>query len=93
MSGESSGKDESPGEDEILAIGERCERSTPGPWKSFVESRDHISGSDFIRTAGEDIYLTGATAADQDFVAHARRDVPRLIAEVRRLKKLLGEQK
>jgi hypothetical protein len=92
MSGKSSGKDESLGEEEILAIGERCECSTPGPWKSLVESRDHISGSDFIMTGGRDIYLTGATVADQDFVAHARQDVPRLIAEVRRLKKLLREQ-
>jgi hypothetical protein len=45
-----------------------------------------MSGSDFIMTAGEDIYLTGATAADKDFTAHARQDVPNFIAEIERLR-------
>ena len=39
---------------------------------------------------GEDIELSGATVADQDFIAHARQDVPRLIAEVRRLQRQLA---
>ena len=46
---------------EINDIKERCEKATPGPWKSYIEGRDHTSGSSFIRTAGEDIELTGAT--------------------------------
>jgi len=40
-------------------------------------------------TEDEDIYLTGATVADQDFIAHARKDIPKLVAEVERLRKLL----
>jgi hypothetical protein len=60
--------------------------AAPGPWKSFVEGRDHTSGSSFIATPGSDIELTGATAADQDFIAHARQDVPRLLDEIRRLR-------
>jgi hypothetical protein len=64
----------------------RCSAATPGPWKSFVEGRDHTSGDSFIRTGGDDIYLTGATLADQDFIAHARQDVPLLIAEIRALR-------
>lgn len=72
--------------DEIEAIKARCEQATAGPWKSFIETREKISGSDFIQTGGEDIYLTGATEADQDFIAHARQDIPRLIAEIERLK-------
>jgi len=36
---------------------------------------------------GPDIELTGATAADQDFIAHARQDVPRLLAEIERLRR------
>ena len=63
--------------------------ATPPPWKSFIEGRDHESGSNFIRTPNEDIELTGATHADQDFIASARQDVPALVAEVRRLRKLL----
>jgi hypothetical protein len=64
----------------------RCKRTTSGPWKSYVEGRDMTSASSFIMTGGEDIYLTGATTADQDFIAYARQDIPRLIAEIERLK-------
>lgn len=65
-----------------------------GPWKSWVEGRDFLGGSNFIQTGqgsdrGEDIEMTGATIADQDFMAAARQDIPRLIAEVRRLRALL----
>jgi hypothetical protein len=71
---------------EIAEMKRRCELATPGPWISFVENREKFSGSDFIRTGGDDIYLTGSTVADQDFIAHARQDIPKLIAEVERLK-------
>ena len=76
-------------EEELSAMKARYERATPGPWTFISESRDHIVGSDFIMTGGEDIYLTGATTADQDFIAHARDDIPRLVEEVERLRKLL----
>lgn len=76
----------------------RCAAATPGPWRSYLEGRDHTSGDSFIMTGegshrGEDLYLSGATHADQDFVARARQDVPRLIEEVRRLKQALLDQK
>ena len=64
-------------------IERRCDAATPGPWKSFIEGRDDMSGDHFIRTAGEDIYLHGATLADQDFIASARQDLPLLIQEIR----------
>jgi hypothetical protein len=73
-------------EEQLTEIERRCDLSTPGPWKSYVEGRDHFSGSNFIMTAGEDIYLTGATVNDQDFIASARQDVPLLIREIRRLR-------
>jgi hypothetical protein len=76
-------------DDEIAAIKERYEQTTPGPWRSYVEARETFSGSSFIMTGGEDMYLTGASVADQDFIAHARQDIPRLVAEVERLKKKL----
>ena len=75
-------------EEEIMEIEQRCDASTPGPWKSYIEGRDHTSGDSVITTAGDDIYLSGATLADQDFIAAARQDVPRLIAEIRRLASL-----
>jgi hypothetical protein len=73
----------------ILEIQARRESATSGPWKSFVEGRDHTSGSSFIRTGAEDIELTGATEADHDFIAHARQDIPALIGEILRLRERL----
>ena len=69
--------------DEIEA---RLRVATAGPWKSYVEGQDHTSGSSFVATSASDIELTGATVGDQDFIAHAREDLPRLLDEVRRLR-------
>jgi hypothetical protein len=71
---------------ELDMIEARLGAAAPGPWKSFVEGRDHTNGSSFIATPASDIELTGATVADQDFIAHARQDLPKLIDEVRRLR-------
>ena len=81
---------------QLKEIEERCNAATLGPWISCVEGRDHDSGSNFIMTGsrstrGEDIELTGATIADQDFIAHARQDIPQLVEEIRRLKNMLSE--
>ena len=78
---------------EMEAISARCDVATPGPWKSFIEGRDHTSGNSFIMTGthdtrGNDIDLFGATAADQDFIANARQDIPQLIDEIERLRRL-----
>ncbi|MBN1207447.1 MAG: hypothetical protein JXB05_21395 [Myxococcaceae bacterium] len=79
--------------DEIRA---RCQAATPGPWKAFIEGRDHESGSSFIMTGEgvgrrQDIEMSGATTADYDFIAHARQDVPRLLEEIARLRGLLDK--
>jgi hypothetical protein len=71
---------------ELDKIEARLRDAAPGPWVSFVEGRDHASGDSFIQTPADDIYLSGATVADQDFIAHARADLPRLLIEVRRLR-------
>ena len=76
---------------ELEELKELLRAVTPGPWKSMVEDRDHESGDSFIMTGegkarGEDIYLAGATVADQDFIARARNDVSRLVAEIERLR-------
>ncbi|MEO5322297.1 hypothetical protein PV773_03135 [Mesorhizobium sp. CC13] len=72
----------------------RFRRASTGPWKSYVEGRDRVGGSSFIMVgegAGrqDDMELTGATAADQDFIAEARQDIPAPVAEVRALRALL----
>ena len=75
-------------DDDLENIKKRCEEATPGSWKSYVQGREEIVGSDFTMTEGEDIYLAGATAADQDFIAHSWQDIPRLVAEAERLRKI-----
>ena len=80
------------GEHDLAEIEARCEAARPSPWKSYVEGRDHTSGSNIMvgsgDTRGEDIELLGATVPDQDFIAHARQDIPRLLAEIERLKQI-----
>ena len=76
--------------EELEKIMERCQSTTPGPWKSYVEGRDHESGSNFIMTGlgenrGNDIELIGATIEDQEFIANAKQDIPRLVNEIKRL--------
>lgn len=78
---------------EPAEIAARSAAATPKPWRSFIEGRDHLSGNVFIQTAdgyGPDIELTGATRADQDFIAEARQDIARLLAEIHRLRQLIG---
>jgi len=74
-------------EEYLESVEKRAQTATAGPWISFIEGRDHTSGSSFIRTSSDDIELAGASAVDQDFIAHARQEIPLLVAEVRRLRK------
>lgn len=93
-------RDEGLSEEELQAIEERANATTPGPWVSYFEGRDHTSGESFIQAATQDLYLHaedykgggGHFCADLDFIAHARQDVPRLIAEVRRLRSCLPRE-
>jgi hypothetical protein len=82
----------------MYAIQERMQNASGAGWYAILEGRDQSSGSSFIMTnvdhsndvvnpnRGEDIYLTGASPADMDFIAHARQDIPFLLAEIARLK-------
>lgn len=82
-------------ESELAALERLASAAQPGPWASYVEGRDHQSGSSFIMTGssgtrGSDIELSGATIADQDFIAAARQAVPQLVEEVRSLRQRLA---
>jgi len=72
-------------EQELREIKRRCDLASPGPWKSYIEGRDHTSGSSFIKTGAEDIELSGASSSDQDFIAAARQDIPKLVAALAHL--------
>ena len=79
---------------ELQDVRSRCDAASEGPWKASIEGRDHASGSDIIMTRkgvgrGEDIEMSGGTTADYDFIAHARQDVPRMLEEIARLRKLV----
>lgn len=70
-------------EKQIKEIENRYKNASLGPWLSYVEGRDHESGSNFIMTGtkqnrGNDIELFGATIEDQDFIANARQDIPEI---------------
>lgn len=89
-------------DDDLLDELEQLEKAaTPGPWVSSVEGRDHFGGDDVIlaaqdpRQVDSDVYASIRVAggdwhpvsiSDQDFIAAARNAIPRLIAEVRRLR-------
>jgi hypothetical protein len=93
------GSDEPVSDAELDAMQQRAGAASRGPWRSFIEGRDHTSGDSFIRIGGlddgeADMYVsretTSASDADLDFIAGARQDVPRLIAEIKRLRHELG---
>jgi hypothetical protein len=86
-------------DEELDAMEARASAATAGPWEALIEGRDHLSGDSFIRTGGlddeaPDMYVTlthgarpvPASVADLDFIASARQDLPRLVAELRRLR-------
>lgn len=79
---------------DLINLIEICNKATKGPWKSYIEGRDHDSGSNFIMTGNDDerdydIEFAGIKLEDQDFIATARNNMPDLIAEVIRLRKIL----
>lgn len=83
-------------EPEITEIEKRFLAATAGPWRAFVEGRDHTSGSSFIMTGSElnrglDLELYGLCEADLDFIANARQDIPLLVSEIRRLNNILKD--
>lgn len=69
-------------------------KATKAPWKSYIEGRDHESGSSFIMTGeekerGYDIEFVAIKDEDQDFIAMARNKMPELVNEILRLQKIL----
>ena len=70
--------------DELIAeVEARCSNATPGPWASYEY---------MVLNAGEysivvcDSGENGESEKDAEFIAHARTDIPDLLAEVKTLK-------
>lgn len=64
-------------QEELAEIRKRTEASTPGPWK---ESKLYIEFGDSSERLAD-----VCNRIDAEFIAHAREDVPKLLAEIERL--------
>jgi hypothetical protein len=78
-------------EEELATIRRRSIGATPGPWTRFGRSSSNPDGDDEflgheIEGPPEASRGQFARVADAEFIAHARSDVPRLLAEVDRLR-------
>lgn len=78
---------------DIAAIRERAEAATGGPWR--WPNRKHLLGKGHRLNVPADSVLDtttfGAPAReDRDFIAHARQDIPALLAHVEELEAALG---
>lgn len=64
---------------ELQAIKKRAENATEGPWHTPMRL-----------ILGKDGYVANTSRiADADFIAASRQDIPKLVAEVERLRKAL----
>lgn len=86
-------------EEQLREIEARHEAATPGPWRHTFKDCLYYMSSEFIDREDDPIgvgLITSdinqhnaelyATDADMEFIAHARADIPALLAEVRRLR-------
>ena len=65
-------------DEELAEIRERSEMAAAGPW----ELADTTEGAWIIDEEGDIISGTCESTTDAVFIAHAREDIPKLIAEV-----------
>ena len=82
-------------EKKLQEIENRSIFGTKGPWIPMIEGITHTSGDNFIMTGvtnaddyknpqiGNGIYLTNGTKEDLIFIANAKQDILKLIAEIR----------
>jgi hypothetical protein len=85
--------------EELQEMKRRCEKATPGRWFWWLSTADYperLHGGDEGATimrplhrthdSADDGFLSFDNEHDQDFIAHARTDLPRCIAEIERLR-------
>lgn len=82
--------------EELYAIEVRANAATPGPWTSITHPTLHHSHNDvFVENDDSDLICEMVDGkvfdrlATAEFIAHAREDIPALIAEIRRLRRQL----
>lgn len=77
---------------DVEKIKKRCEAATPGPWRreliKVIAWKSHVI-CDLASTMGK----YEPEEANAEFIAHAREDIPALLAEVARLRALQESEK
>lgn len=77
-------------DEQLAAIRARCEAATEGPWTVRQYGSPTLGGGEFISGYGVvGPFQRGEqfdSRADAAFIAHARTDIPALLAEVERLR-------
>ena len=64
-------------------------KAAPGPW--YVDGIRVDNGGPYMGVGGITIFDEGGhTLEDAEFIAHARQDIPDLIAELKRLRRELS---
>ncbi|MED4172619.1 hypothetical protein P4631_09240 [Halalkalibacterium halodurans] len=76
---------------ELAEIKRRAERACSGPWSVYKADDICENCEDTLEVVQPEVFLSPIVAklkteADAEFIAHAREDIPRLIAEVERLR-------
>lgn len=81
----------------LNAIEARANAATPGPWyqgrddRRYEDSGHAFTHEDMNHSDSYDVFPDAANPEDAEFVAHARTDVPALVATLRRLDAALTE--
>lgn len=76
-------------ENQLKEIEERCKKATPGPW---IENES--STYTYVRTRDGESYICSALDRDNSkFIAHSRKDIPRLLAHIKTLHNVIASQK
>lgn len=79
--------------EELAQIRERVEKATKGPWETSTSGDGIKAGKYHIGVISKPHYFPYGlgTKEDATFIAHAREDIPKLLAEVERLKSVVSE--
>lgn len=88
---------------DLDAIRARADKATPGPWKVRDPFRRGTGRNWYIGVTSAEFSLNAEMwagkgravdpqrVADGEFIAHAREDIPELLAEIERLRRLVFE--
>lgn len=74
-------------DEQLDAMQASADQATPGPWE-IIGGYQYVTGVDVVIGAIDEGCIR---LRDAEFIAHARTDVPALVAEVRRLRRWKAE--